>query len=78
MDAPADRTAAAPGLRALLDLDRTLSPSDRKVLELLLLRGAPQSARELSRGTATNLQALYGALDRLEGRGFVARDRSGG
>ena len=32
---------------------------------------------ELSRGTGTNLQALYGALDRLD-RGFVARERNGG
>jgi len=78
MDLPDDRTSAAPGLRTLLDLDRTLSPSDRKVLECLLLRGRAQSARELSRGTGTNLQALYGALDRLERRGFVARDRTGG
>jgi DNA-binding MarR family transcriptional regulator len=78
MDPPPSASSAGPALRTLLDLDRTLSPSDRKVLEVLLLRGSQLSARELSRGTGTNLQALYGALDRLERRGFVTRDRTGG
>ncbi len=78
MDPPHSASAPATSLRNLLELDRTLSPSDRKVLEVLLLRGSHLSARELSRGTGTNLQALYGALDRLEARGFVARERNGG
>ncbi|HKV89758.1 MAG TPA: hypothetical protein VJQ43_01000 [Thermoplasmata archaeon] len=69
--------SVGPGVRSLLELDRTLSPSDRKLLEVLLLRPGPTSARELSRRAGTNLQALYGALDRLEQRGFVVRDRHG-
>ncbi|MCI4327583.1 MAG: hypothetical protein L3K16_08150 [Thermoplasmata archaeon] len=69
---------AGSSLRNLLELDRSLSPSDRKILEVLLLRGSELSARDLSRATGTNLQALYGALDRLELRGFVTRDRRGG
>jgi predicted transcriptional regulator len=78
MDPPPFASDAGASLRSLLELDRTLSPSDRKVLEVLLLRGSHLSARELSRGTGTNLQALYGALDRLESRGFVSRERNGG
>jgi sugar-specific transcriptional regulator TrmB len=77
MNPPSAPVAVGPTLRTLLDLDRTLTPSDRKLLEVLLLRPGASSARELSRRTSTNLQALYGALDRLERRGFVVRDRRG-
>jgi DNA-binding transcriptional ArsR family regulator len=77
MNPPSPPSAVGPLLRTLLALDRTLPPSDRKLLEALLLHAGPLSARELSRVTGTNLQALYGALDRLEQRGFVARERAG-
>jgi len=62
-------------VRQLLALDRSLTPSDRKVLERLLLHPEPHSARELARSTGSNVQSLYVALDRLERRGLVLRDR---
>jgi hypothetical protein len=64
-------------LRQLLELDRSLSPTERKVLEVLLLRPPATTARDLSRATATNLQALYTALDRLAERGLVTSEKSG-
>jgi DNA-binding MarR family transcriptional regulator len=64
-------------LRELLALDRSLSPTDRKVLELLLLHPPPVPVRELSRATGTNLQALYGSIDRLHRRGLIVALRNG-
>lgn len=64
-------------LRDLLEGDRTLSPTERKLLEVLLLHPPPATARDLSRATSTNLQALYGALDRLTNRGLVVAQRDG-
>ncbi len=60
-------------LRELLELDASLSSTDAKVLEHLLLDPRPTVAREISRATRTNLQGLYGSLDRLVARGLVAR-----
>jgi predicted transcriptional regulator len=65
----------APQVRELLALDRSLNPSDRKVLECLLLEPEPTTARELARRTRCSVQALYLALDRLENRGVVLRER---
>ena len=62
-------------VRELLAINPQLSSSDRKILETLLLTRHPLTARELSRGTRSNLQALYGALDGLEARGLVVRER---
>ncbi|MFI5414722.1 MAG: hypothetical protein ACHQ16_03530, partial [Candidatus Lutacidiplasmatales archaeon] len=77
MNPPLGPVGIGTSVRTLLELDRSLSPSDRKLLEVLLLRPGPTSARELSRRAGTNLQALYGALDRMEARGFVVRQRAG-
>ncbi|MCI4321218.1 MAG: MarR family transcriptional regulator [Thermoplasmata archaeon] len=77
MNPPIGPVGIAASVRLLLELDRSLSPSDRKLLEVLMLRPGPTSARELSRRAGTNLQALYGALDRMEARGFVVRQRAG-
>ncbi len=63
-------------LRRFLELDRSLTSSDRKVLEQLLLRPEPVSVRELARLTATNAQSLYVALERLERRGLILRERT--
>jgi hypothetical protein len=70
-------TIAAP-LRELLTLDRSLSPSERKLLESLLLEPGGATARELARRTGTNAQGLYVAIDRLIGRGLVVREPRGG
>jgi DNA-binding MarR family transcriptional regulator len=58
-------------LKDLLAQDLTLSPTDRRVLEILLLHPSPTTARSLSQSAGTNLQALYGSLDRLSARGLV-------
>jgi sugar-specific transcriptional regulator TrmB len=63
-------------VRRFLELDRSLTPSERKVLERLLLRPEPASVRELAHGTGTNAQSLYVALERLEQRGLILRDRT--
>jgi hypothetical protein len=64
-------------VRDLLAQDRSLSPTERKVLEVLLLHPPPTTARDLSRATGTNLQALYGALERLTSRGLAVAERTG-
>jgi hypothetical protein len=74
MTRPTSTTIARP-LHELLELDPSLSSTDAKVLETLLLDPHTATAREISRATHTNLQSLYGALDRLVGRGLVAKTR---
>lgn len=75
---PGPVTDIAQQLRDLLAHDRSLSPTDRKVLETLLLHPAPTPARELSRATGANLQGLYGSLERLTSRGLIEPIRNGG
>ncbi|MCI4351156.1 MAG: winged helix-turn-helix transcriptional regulator [Thermoplasmata archaeon] len=70
-----DTDEVAAQVRELLALDRSLNPSDRKVLECLLLEPGPMTARELARRTRCSVPALYLALDRLESRGVILRDR---
>lgn len=55
----------------LLELDGTLTPNERKVLELLLLKGYALSAKEIGAETKTNSRSLYPALERLEKRGLI-------
>jgi sugar-specific transcriptional regulator TrmB len=62
-------------VRQFLALDRSLTSSDRKVLEHLLLHPHAASVRELARATGSNVQSLYTALDRLEQRGLLLRER---
>lgn len=76
-DAPRSARETSEALRQFLVLDRTLAPSDRKVLERLLLDPSPATVRELARGTGTNVQSLYVALERLERRGLILRERTG-
>src|SRR2546422_425306 len=65
-------------VRQLLDLDYSLTPNERKVLELLLVKGYALSAKEIGLQTNTNSRSLYPALEKLEQRGLVVRVPSGG
>lgn len=67
----------AESVRELLALDLSLAPSDRRILERVLLEPTAVSARELARCTGANPQSLYVALDRLERRGLIVRERAG-
>ncbi len=71
-------TKARERVRRLLDLDYSLTPNERKVLELLLLKGYPLSAKEIGSQTNTNSRSLYPALEKLEKRGLIVRVPSGG
>lgn len=62
-------------LRELLALNRSLQPTDRRLLEALMLHPAAAPARQLARLARTNVQSVYVALDRLEARGLVLRER---
>ncbi|MCI4330694.1 MAG: hypothetical protein L3K19_02460 [Thermoplasmata archaeon] len=70
---PPTSTGIVRSLHELLELDPSLSSTDAKVLEVLMLEPRPFSAREISRSTRTNLQGLYSSLERLVARGLVAR-----
>ena len=65
-------------IRQLLDLDSSLTPNERKVLELLLIKGYQLSAKDIGSETNTNPRSLYPALEKLEKRGLVVRVPSSG